>query len=188
MQFIILCYNTHVLFRFEYTDEDFLELLENLDYIFTHFGYQQPSIFFSFMEPVDFSAQVLTHFSYFFNQMPLWHNTPSHLQSISKHTIILTPATKHDGTLWNIDTTSRHTITTPQDRLTQLQNFIQHAVTHLWTHTTRHYTVATSHNMRNANDLNHSRYYDHTTHCHTFTTSNNPSSHYHNLTQHFVTL
>lgn len=46
--------------RFEYTDEDFLELLENLDYIFTHFGYQQPSIFFSFMEPVDFSAQIIS--------------------------------------------------------------------------------------------------------------------------------
>ena len=39
-------------------DEDFMKLLENLDYIFKHFGMQQPSILFEFMEPVDFSAKV----------------------------------------------------------------------------------------------------------------------------------
>ncbi|XP_022329135.2 cytochrome P450 2B2-like [Crassostrea virginica] len=46
--------------RFEYTDEDFMKLLENLDYIFKHFGMQQPSILFEFMEPVDFSAKIIS--------------------------------------------------------------------------------------------------------------------------------
>ncbi|XP_061172755.1 cytochrome P450 2B4-like [Saccostrea echinata] len=46
--------------RFDYEDKEFKELLENLDYIFKHFGYQQPSIFFPALESVDLSAQKIS--------------------------------------------------------------------------------------------------------------------------------